>query len=85
MDRHAVRDSCLTVLALSPENHAVVQILPEVSLTVDGRAIHDQASVVSHSTVRESLTAFSRAEDAVQKQELDPPCNSTRKATTITA
>ena len=87
MDRHAVRDSCLAVLALvwlalSPENHAVVQILPEVSLTVDGRAIHDQASVVSHSTVRESLAAFSRAEDAVQKQELDLSRNSTRRATT---
>ena len=77
MDRQSVRRMCLTVLALiwlafSLESHAVVQILPEVSLTVDGRAIHDHASVVSHPTVREILTAFSRAEDAVQQQELDP-------------
>lgn len=50
----------------------MVQMLPEVSLTVDGRAIHDHASVVSHPTVREILAAFSRAEDAVQQQELDP-------------
>jgi hypothetical protein len=68
---------CLTVLALvwlafSSESHAVVQILPEVSLTVDGRAIHDHASVVSHPTMREILAAFRRAEDAVQQQELDP-------------
>lgn len=77
MDRQSVRRMCLTVLALvwlafSSESHAVVQILPEVSLTVDGRAIHDHASVVSHPTVREILAAFSRAEDAVQQQELDP-------------
>lgn len=77
MDRQSVRRMGLTVLALvwlvfSSESHAVVQILPEVSLTVDGRAIHDHASVVSHPTVREILAAFSRAEDAVQQQELDP-------------
>jgi hypothetical protein len=67
---------CLTVLAvvwlaLSPESHAVVQILPEVSLTVDGRAIHDHASAVSHPTVQEILSAFGRAEAAVRKQDLD--------------
>jgi len=77
MDRQSVRRMCLTVLALvwlafSSESHAVVQILPEVSLTVDGRAIHDHASVVSHPTMREILAAFRRAEDAVQQQELDP-------------
>lgn len=77
MDRQSVRRMCPTVLALvwlafSSESHAVVQILPEVSLTVNGRAIHDHASVVSHPTVREILAAFSRAEDAVQQQELEP-------------
>ena len=77
MDRQSVRRMGLTVLALvwlvfSSESHAVVQILPEVSLTVDGRAIHDHASVVSHPTMREILAAFRRAEDAVQQQELDP-------------
>lgn len=68
---------CLTVLSvvwltLSSESHAVVQILPEVSLTVDGRAIQDHAAVVSHPTVQEILAAFGRAEAAVQKQDLDP-------------
>src|SRR4030065_1651035 len=52
MDRHRVRRRSLTVLAvvwlaLSPESQAVVQILPEGALTVDGRAGHDHASVVS--------------------------------------
>ena len=77
MVRQSVRHIVLTVLAvgwltLSPESHAVVEILPEVSLTVDGRAIQDSAAVVSHPTVQEILAAFGRAEAAVQKQDLDP-------------
>jgi hypothetical protein len=77
MARQSVRRILLTVLAavwltLSPESHAVVEILPEVSLTVDGRAIHDHAAVVSHPTLQEILAAFGRAEAAVQKQDLDP-------------
>lgn len=77
MDRYTVRRRSLTVLAvvwlaLSPESHAVVQILPEVSLTVDGRAVHDHASVVSDPTVKEILAAFDRAEAAVQKEDLSP-------------
>ena len=58
-------------LTLSPESHAVVEILPDVSLTVDGRTIHDHASVVSYPALREILAAFGRAEVAVQKQDLD--------------
>ena len=77
MDSQVVRRMILTVLAvvwltLSLESHAEVKILPEVSLTVDGRAIQDYAAVVSHPTVQEILAAFGRAETAVQKQDLDP-------------
>ena len=77
MDRQVVRRMFLAVLAvvwlaLSPESHAAVKILPEVSLTVDGRAIHDRAAVVSHPTVQEILAAFGRAEAAMQKQDLEP-------------
>lgn len=77
MDSQVVRRMILTVLAvvwlaLSLESHAEVKILPEVSLTVDGRVIHDHAAVVSHPTVQEILAAFGRAEAAVQKQDLDP-------------
>lgn len=77
MNRHRVRRRSLTVLAvvwltLSPESHAVVQILPDVSLTVDGRVVHDLASVVSDPTVKEILAAFGRAEAAVQKEDLAP-------------
>ena len=77
MARQAVRRMFLMVLAvvwlpLSPESYAAVEILPEVSLTVDGRAVHDHAAVVSHPTVQEILAAFARAEAALQKQDLDP-------------
>jgi hypothetical protein len=77
MTRQSVRRMVLTVsalfwLMLSPESHAVVEILPEVSLTVDGRAIHDHMAVVSHPTVQQILGAFGRAEAAVQKQDLEP-------------
>jgi len=75
MTRQSVRRMFFTVLAvvwLTLDSHALVQILPEVSFTVDGRAIHDHAAVVSHPTVREILAAFGRAEAAVQKQDLDP-------------
>ena len=77
MDRQFRQRLILTILtvaclSLSPESHAVVQILPEVSLTVDGRAVHDHASVVSDSTVKEILAAFDRAEAAVQKEDMAP-------------
>mgnify|MGYP001221643720 CR=1 FL=1 len=77
MDRQFRQRLILTILtvaclSLSPESHAVVQILPEVSLTVDGRAVHDHASVVSDPTVKEILAAFDRAEAAVQKEDLAP-------------
>jgi hypothetical protein len=76
MARQAMRPICLTIvaivgLAFSPESHALVQVLPEASLTVDGRAIHDHASVVSHPVLQEIVAAFGRAEIAVQKQDLD--------------
>ena len=58
-------------LTLLPESHALVEILPDVSLTVDGRAIQDHRAAVSYPALREILAAFGRAEVAVQKQDLD--------------
>lgn len=58
-------------LTLSSESHALVEVLPDVSLTVDGRAIQDHRAVVSYPALREILAAFGRAEVAVQKQDLD--------------
>lgn len=77
MNKQAVRRLLLMLVTaagiiLSVESHAEVEVLPEVSMMVDGRAIHDHAAIVAHPTVREILAAFGRAEAAVRKQDLDP-------------
>ncbi|HSA61345.1 MAG TPA: hypothetical protein VLE03_03825 [Nitrospiraceae bacterium] len=77
MDRQVVRRLLLAAVTavwviLPLENRAEVTVLPEVSMTVDGRAIRDHAAVVAHPTVQDILAAFRRAEDAVQKQDLEP-------------
>lgn len=59
-------------LTLSSESHALVEVLPDVSLTVDGRPLQDRKAVTSHPVLREILAAFSRAEAAVQKQDMEP-------------
>lgn len=50
---------------------AEVQVLPGASLAIDGHVISEHAAVVAHPTVNEVLAAFGRAEDALQKQDLD--------------
>lgn len=71
MHRLLVAVSASAWLILSSESHALVEILPDVSLTVDGRAIQDHRAVVSYPALREIQAAFGRAEVAVQKQDLD--------------
>ncbi len=71
MHRLLVAVSASAWLILSSESHALVEILPDVSLTVDGRAIQDHRAVVSYPALREIQAAFGRAEIAVQKQDLD--------------
>ena len=50
---------------------AVVQVLPNATLTVDGRVLSDQEAVADDPTVRTIRAAFERAEAAVQSQNLD--------------
>ncbi len=76
MTRGALRLCFLMVwalmwLCLSPEIHAAVEVLPEASMTVDGRAITGRAAIVRQPVVQELLAAFGRAESAVQRQDLD--------------
>ena len=58
-------------LIFPPESYAAVEVLPEMVLTLDGRAVADRATVMKHPTVQEILAAFGRAEAAVQKQDLE--------------
>nr|MBI3611803.1 hypothetical protein [Nitrospirota bacterium] len=53
------------------ETGAEVEVLAGTSLTIDGQVISDRAAVVGHPTVKEVLAAFGRAEDALQKQDLE--------------
>lgn len=50
---------------------AEVEVLTGTSLAIDGQVISDRAAVVGHPTVKEVLAAFGRAEDALQKQDLE--------------
>ena len=50
---------------------AVVQVLPEATLTIDGRMVRGRPAVSGDVTVKEILAAFGRAEAAVQKQDLE--------------
>ncbi len=49
---------------------AVVQLLPEAALTLEGRAVAGGEAIAADPTVREILEAFGHAEAAVQKQDL---------------
>ncbi len=51
---------------------ALVQVLPEMTLTREGRTITGAKAVRSDPTVQEILKAFDRAEQALEKQELAP-------------
>ena len=57
------------VLAGAPAR-AVVQVLPEMTVTRDGRTITGNKAVRADPTVQEILKAFDRAESALEKQEL---------------
>ena len=59
------------VLAGEPAR-AVVQVLPEMTVTRDGRTITGSKAVRADPTVQEILKAFDRAERALEKQELVP-------------
>ena len=58
-------------LCLSQESQALVEVLPEASMTIDGRVIADRAAIAGQPALQELLAAFGRAESAVQHQDLD--------------
>ena len=50
--------------------HAIVQVLPEMTLTREGRTITGAKAIRADQTMQEILTAFDRAERALQRQDL---------------
>lgn len=75
----------LTILVLleptlSPEIQGAVEVLPEASVTVDGRLVTDHDAALKQSPLREILAAFARAETAVQRRDLDTLMNFYAKA-----
>jgi hypothetical protein len=67
-------------LVLLPESQGSVEVLPEASVTVDGRVMADHAAAMKHQTMREILAAFGRAETAVQTRDLEVLMNFYAKA-----
>ena len=74
--------TCIAVLwlALLPESQGSVEVLPEASVTVDGRVVADHGAAAKHPMLREILAAFGRAETAVQARDLDGLMNFYAKA-----
>jgi hypothetical protein len=70
----------LFCLLLSLESQGAVELLQEASVTVDGRTMADHDAVLKHQTVKDILTAFGRAEIAVQARDLDGLMNFYAKA-----
>lgn len=65
----------LAVAAILPAGEparAVVQVLPEMTLTREGRTATGAKAVRSDPTVQEIIKTFDRAEHPVEKQELAP-------------
>ena len=59
-------------LLLAPyESLAVVQVLPDAAMTVEGRAVTGHKAITAHPRVKELLAAFERAEAAVQQQHME--------------
>lgn len=50
---------------------AELKVLPGTSLEINGHLISDHTAVVEHPTFKEMLAAFARAEDAVQRRDID--------------
>lgn len=66
--------------ALLPDSQATVKVLPEASVTVDGRVMADHATALKNPALSEILAAFGRAEKAVQTRDLDGLMNFYAKA-----
>ncbi len=60
-----------SLLLAAPESFAVVQVLPDAAMTVEGRAVTGRKAITAHPLAKELLAAFERAEAAVQQQHME--------------
>lgn len=58
-------------LCVASHSQAAVEVLPEATMTVNGRVLADRAAITGQPVLQELLAAFGRAESAVQRQDLD--------------
>ena len=71
--RRQWRVACVLAASLmlaGPSAHATVQVLPEMTLKREGRTITGAQAIRADQTMQEILTAFDRAERALQRQDL---------------
>lgn len=71
--RRRLRVACLLAASLmlaGPSAHALVQVLPEMTLKRDGGTITGAKAIRADQTMQEILTAFDRAEQALERQDL---------------
>ena len=58
------------MIAAGPSVQAAVQVLPDMTVKREGRAITGNKAIRADPTMQEILTAFDRAERALERQEL---------------
>lgn len=71
--RRRWRVACLLAAGLmlaGPSVHATVQVLPEMTLKREGRTITGAKAIRADQTMQDILTAFDRAEHALERQDL---------------
>ncbi len=71
--RRRLRVACLLAASLmlaGPSAHALVQVLPEMTLKREGGTITGAKAIRADQTMQEILTAFDRAEQALERQDL---------------
>ncbi len=59
------------LLLATNESLAVVQVLPDAAMTVEGRAVKGRKAIVAHPMLKEILAAFEHAEAAVKQQHME--------------
>ena len=70
--RRRWRVACLLAASLmlaGPSAHATVQVLPEMTLKREGRTITGAKAIRADQTMQDILTAFDRAEHALERQD----------------
>jgi len=70
--RRQWRVACVLAASLmlaGPSAHATVQVLPEMTLKREGQSITGAKAIRADQTMQDILTAFDRAEHALERQE----------------